>query len=269
MRVRLGARGRRLGEIEEYFVVGLTPGDTFVFAGRLLRFEGVRENEVIATVAKDGGDPKVPAYAGGRLPLTSELAHRVRALLADPRHWSVLPTPVREWLERQEARSVLVSPGRAAGRELRPRWPALSRRLLLCRPERTPDAGHAADPAAPARGQAAAGLRRLGLLHCRLGARAGRRRGRPFRRRHAGRRSRGVDGREQHAQADLPQLRRRGGPDRAPLSGAGEDGPAGDLQRGPDLRRAAEVRARSRAAPGGARRGGHRASPISAVLAIS
>ena len=110
MRVRLGARGRRLGEIEEYFVVGLTPGDTFVFAGRLLRFEGVRENEVIATLAKEGGDPKVPAYAGGRLPLTSELAHRVRALLADPRHWSVLPPPVREWLERQEARSVLVSP---------------------------------------------------------------------------------------------------------------------------------------------------------------
>jgi ATP-dependent Lhr-like helicase len=110
MRVRLGARGRRLGEIEEYFVVGLTPGDTFIFAGRLLRFEGVRENEVIATVAKEGGAPKVPAYAGGRLPLTSELAERVRALLADGAHWSVLPAPVREWLEQQERCSVLVPP---------------------------------------------------------------------------------------------------------------------------------------------------------------
>ena len=39
-------RGRRLGEVEEYFVAMLTPGDTFIFAGRLLRFEGIRDNEV-------------------------------------------------------------------------------------------------------------------------------------------------------------------------------------------------------------------------------
>ena len=34
-------RGPILGEVEESFIQGLVPGDTFVFAGRMLRFEGV------------------------------------------------------------------------------------------------------------------------------------------------------------------------------------------------------------------------------------
>ena len=36
-------RGRVLGEVEEYFVQWLTPGDSFLFAGELLTFEGLRE----------------------------------------------------------------------------------------------------------------------------------------------------------------------------------------------------------------------------------
>ena len=105
LRVRLN-RGPVLGEVEEYFIQGLTPGDTFLFAGQLLKFLGVREME--AQVAKGGtGDPKVPAYAGGRLPLTTHLAERVRAMLADPRRWDGLPEDVREWLRLQRYRSVL------------------------------------------------------------------------------------------------------------------------------------------------------------------
>ena len=37
--------GTVLGKIEEYFLEQLTPGDTFRFAGRVLRFEGIRENQ--------------------------------------------------------------------------------------------------------------------------------------------------------------------------------------------------------------------------------
>ncbi len=37
--------GPVLGKIEEYFIETLTPGDTFLFAGKVLRFEGIRENE--------------------------------------------------------------------------------------------------------------------------------------------------------------------------------------------------------------------------------
>ncbi|WP_372398572.1 ligase-associated DNA damage response DEXH box helicase [Azospirillum sp. HJ39] len=105
LRVRLN-RGPVLGEVEEYFIQGLTQGDTFLFAGQLLKFLGVREME--AQVAKGGsGDPKVPAYAGGRLPLTTHLAERVRAMLADPRQWDGLPEDVQEWLRLQRCRSVL------------------------------------------------------------------------------------------------------------------------------------------------------------------
>src|SRR3546814_19081753 len=82
--VRLG-RGRMLGEIEEYFVQGLRPGDTFMFAGRLLTFQGIRERFVEA-VSGGSGEPAVPVYGGGRLPLTTRLATRVGALLEDPPH---------------------------------------------------------------------------------------------------------------------------------------------------------------------------------------
>jgi ATP-dependent Lhr-like helicase len=105
LRVRL-KRGRVLGEVEEYFVQGLLPGDTFMFAGELLCFEGVRETTVLVTRAA-GGEPKVPAYAGGRLPLSTHLAARIRDLLADPGAWEDLPWAVREWLDLQRARSQL------------------------------------------------------------------------------------------------------------------------------------------------------------------
>ena len=84
----------------------MTPGDTFVFAGRLLAFVEVRETSVI-TAPATGDAPRVPAYAGGRLPLSTHLADRVRGLLADRRAWRDLPAQVREWLDAQLWRSAL------------------------------------------------------------------------------------------------------------------------------------------------------------------
>ncbi len=105
IQVRL-KRGRVLGEVEEHFVQGLVPGDSFIFAGQLLRFEGLRETYAEASPASDG-DPKVPAYMGGRLPLTTHLADRVRGLLEQPSAWRDLPGAVSEWLRIQRWRSVL------------------------------------------------------------------------------------------------------------------------------------------------------------------
>jgi ATP-dependent Lhr-like helicase len=110
LKVRLmGMRGGNLGEVEEYFANMLRPGDTFMFAARLLRFERIRETIVECT---DGGTgtPMVPAYAGARLPLTTNLAARVRAMLHDPSLWDSYPAPVREWLELQRDRSELPGP---------------------------------------------------------------------------------------------------------------------------------------------------------------
>jgi ATP-dependent Lhr-like helicase len=111
LKVRLGRgfSGHVLGEIEEYFVSMLRPGDTFMFAGRLLRFDRLHETMVECSPGM-GDDPKVPAYAGGRLPLTTFLADRVRALLQDPAQWLDLPQDVAEWLRLQKSRSRL--PGR-------------------------------------------------------------------------------------------------------------------------------------------------------------
>ncbi|MGE4218750.1 MAG: ligase-associated DNA damage response DEXH box helicase [Alphaproteobacteria bacterium] len=103
LKVRLG-HGRVLGEVEENFIMGLEPGDSFIFAGQLLRFDGIRGTDAIASRAP-AGDPKIPAYMGGRLPLTTHLADRVRGMLADPGRWPELPPQVQEWLRLQRWRS--------------------------------------------------------------------------------------------------------------------------------------------------------------------
>ena len=110
LKVRYAGRGgAALGEVEEYFVNMLAPGDTFMFAGKLLKF--LRLKETICEVADGGeGEAKVPAYAGGRMPMTTNLADRVRAMLQDPLKWRAFPEEVREWLRLQRAVSRM--PGR-------------------------------------------------------------------------------------------------------------------------------------------------------------
>ncbi|MEK1887025.1 MAG: ligase-associated DNA damage response DEXH box helicase [Phyllobacterium sp.] len=102
--------GPVLGKVEEYFIEALAPGDTFFFSGRVLRFEGIRENECLVSKA-DGFDAKIPAYAGGKFPLTTYLADQVRAMLADPKRWGALPDQVSDWLRIQKDRSIIPQPG--------------------------------------------------------------------------------------------------------------------------------------------------------------
>ena len=58
LRVRLGRQA--LGEIEEWFVQGLVPGDSFIFAGQHLRFIGIRAMEVETARAQDERQPESP-----------------------------------------------------------------------------------------------------------------------------------------------------------------------------------------------------------------
>ncbi len=107
IKVRLKGGGV-LGEIEDYFVQGLSIGDSFIFAGRVLEFAGMKANQLLARPGQ-AKEPKVPAYAGGRLPLSPGLAQTVRQLLNDPRTRKHLPPMVQEWLSIQTRVSELPS----------------------------------------------------------------------------------------------------------------------------------------------------------------
>ena len=121
--------GRVLGQVEEYFIETLAVGDTFVFAGEVLRYETLVEDEVYVSRATDE-DPKVPSYEGGKFPLSTYLAARVRDLIADPKAWRALPEQVREWLKIQEWRSLL-PPARNLLVETFPRG---NKHYLVCYP---------------------------------------------------------------------------------------------------------------------------------------
>jgi ATP-dependent helicase Lhr and Lhr-like helicase len=60
LKVRLKNRfgGTPLGEVEEGFASTLTPGDTFLIGGEIVRYEGLREMTVEVT-RQPGRDPKV------------------------------------------------------------------------------------------------------------------------------------------------------------------------------------------------------------------
>ncbi|WP_414645808.1 ligase-associated DNA damage response DEXH box helicase [Bradyrhizobium sp. 27S5] len=92
--------GRMLGEIEEVFIEGLVSGDTFVFGGEVVRYEALVEDQVYVSRANDK-DAKVPSYMGGKFPLSTYLAERVRKLLDNSRAWNALPDQVHDWLSLQ------------------------------------------------------------------------------------------------------------------------------------------------------------------------
>ena len=121
--------GKYLGEIEESFIEQLAPGDTFIFAGHVLRFEALRESEAFVSRA-EGVDAKIPSYAGGKFPLSTYLAERVRDMLADPKAWKKLPKPVGEWLRVQKWRSAVPR----ADQLLVETFPRGQRHFLVCYP---------------------------------------------------------------------------------------------------------------------------------------
>jgi ATP-dependent Lhr-like helicase len=126
---RLMRPGRKLGEMEEYFFEMLTPGDTFLFAGEVLRFEGVSDTEALVTKTFDP-DPAIPSYNGGKFPLTTFLAERVRRIVHDRERWKHLPDQVREWFEVQERKSIIP----AADQLLVEMFPRGERHYLVCYP---------------------------------------------------------------------------------------------------------------------------------------
>ncbi len=101
--------GRSLGKVEEGFAASMRPGDTFFFAGLSLEVERMDTEDLIVHATKKPA--RIPTYGGARMPISTNLADRVRHYLAEPSQWPRFPGDVREWLEMQGRRSVLPDPG--------------------------------------------------------------------------------------------------------------------------------------------------------------
>ncbi|MBY0467351.1 MAG: ligase-associated DNA damage response DEXH box helicase [Burkholderiaceae bacterium] len=110
--------GGTIGSIEESFIARLRQGDCFVFAGRVLEY--LRTQDMTAYVQRATKNKGVvPSWAGGKMPLSSELADAVLELLAvaaradgplvadEPEMRAALPM-----LQTQVRLSVLPTPGR-------------------------------------------------------------------------------------------------------------------------------------------------------------
>jgi ATP-dependent Lhr-like helicase len=100
--------GRALGSVEEYFASMLVPGDTFHFAGLGLEVERIVDTDLVVKATTRAA--RVPGYMGARMPLSTNLAERVRGFLADPSQWRRFPADVAEWLQVQQVRSKLPAP---------------------------------------------------------------------------------------------------------------------------------------------------------------
>lgn len=100
--------GRSLGKVEESFAATLSPRDTFFFSGVSLEVERVDTEDVV--VRATSRPARIPTYGGARMPISTNLADRVRGFLASPEEWPRFPDDVREWLEVQRYRSALPGP---------------------------------------------------------------------------------------------------------------------------------------------------------------
>lgn len=125
----IGAGGRKLGELEEYFIKQLSVGNSFVFAGEVLRFEGMRDNDAFVSRSNER-EAQIPSYNGGKFPLSTFLAERVREMVGRAQTWKEFPAPVREWLTIQQLRSVVPAPGQL----LVETFPRGGRWYLVCYP---------------------------------------------------------------------------------------------------------------------------------------
>ena len=101
--------GRALGKVEEGFAASLSVGDTFFFAGISCEVMKIDTEDLI--VRASSRPARIPTYGGSRMPLSTNLATRVRGFLASPAEWARFPDDVREWLEFQRYRSILPEPG--------------------------------------------------------------------------------------------------------------------------------------------------------------
>ena len=110
VRMKRNRGGKPLGEIEEGFAATLTPGDTFLIGGQIVKYEGLREMTV--EVSRDSAKkPKIATFMGTKFATSTQLSARVQRLFTQD-SWPELPPHTAQWLELQRTHSQLPQPGR-------------------------------------------------------------------------------------------------------------------------------------------------------------
>ena len=107
LKVRLKRRmgGAALGEVEEGFASSLTPGDTFLIGGEVVRYEGLNQMVVEVTRRADK-PPRIAAFMGTKFATSTQLSARILRMF-ESGDWSGLPTQTAQWLALQRERSKL------------------------------------------------------------------------------------------------------------------------------------------------------------------
>ncbi|HAR52417.1 MAG TPA: DNA ligase-associated DEXH box helicase, partial [Roseovarius nubinhibens] len=110
VRLRRNRGGKPLGEVEEAFAASLSPGDTFLIGGQIVRYEGLRE--MVVEVSPDAArKPRLAVFGGTKFATSSQLSQRILTMLQQD-SWPDLPEYSQDWLRLQREMSRLPEPGR-------------------------------------------------------------------------------------------------------------------------------------------------------------
>ncbi|MDX8351492.1 ligase-associated DNA damage response DEXH box helicase [Cognatiyoonia sp. IB215182] len=105
LKVRMKGNFKPLGEVEENFAATLTPGDTFLIGGQVVRYESMKEMTVQVTRRGDK-TPKIATFMGTKFANSTQLSQRILAMFKQDA-WPDLPAHTAEWLHLHRAVSKL------------------------------------------------------------------------------------------------------------------------------------------------------------------
>ncbi len=105
VRMKNNRGGRPLGEVEEYFASTLTPGDTFLIGGKIVRYDSLLE-QVVRVTPNPAKRPKVAVFSGTKFSNSTQLSERILRIFQQ-QSWPDMPRHTADWLSLQSRLSKL------------------------------------------------------------------------------------------------------------------------------------------------------------------